>query len=294
MALEHPREPYLAPADPAALTARVEARLAELSKTAAASPLGPTLDAALTRRGKRVRPVMALLACGDFGGAPEAALEFGCAVEMVHTASLILDDLPCMDDASLRRGAPTLHRSHGEDAAVLAAIALLNDAHGLIARDRTLPPALRLYLIDDLAEAVGAFGLVAGQFRDLRDPPGARTEQGLAELNHLKTGVLFAAAIVGGAQIAGASEPELHAARAFARETGFAFQLCDDLRDALSSEAAEGKDVRQDGAQVTFVNLWGEARVRAEMIAAIDRGEAALGLGDSALARYARDLFARF
>lgn len=294
MALEHPREPCLAPADPDALTARVEGRLAELARAGGGSPLGSTLAAALTRRGKRVRPVMTLLACRDFGGTPEAALDFGCAVEMVHTASLVLDDLPCMDDAALRRGAPTLHRSHGEDAAILAAIALLNDAHGLVARDRGLPPALRLQLIDDLAEAVGASGLVAGQFRDLRDPPAARTEQGLAELNHLKTGVLFAAAVVGGARIAGASEPERAAARGFARETGFAFQLCDDLRDALSSEAEEGKDVRQDGAQVTFVDLWGEARVRAEMAAAMDRAETALGLKDSALAGYARELFARF
>src|ERR1700730_10139446 len=213
--------------------------------------------------GKRVRPLLAMLSSAHFGGRELAALDFGCALELIHTASLVLDDLPCMDDAVMRRGKLTLHRRFGEDTAVLAAVALLNHAYGVIASDASLDSKTRLALIALLSETVGFRGLVSGQFRDLRDPEALRDELTLASLNYHKTGVLFAAALVGGAMIAGADQAAQMKARLFANRLGLSFPLWDDLQDSVSTSEAIGKDVRKDDRRVTFVTLWGEERTRA-------------------------------
>jgi geranylgeranyl diphosphate synthase type II len=241
--------------------------------------------------GKRVRPVLAMLSAAHFGGRDLAALDFGCALELVHTASLILDDLPCMDDAAMRRGRPTLHRRFGEDTAVLSAIALLNHAYGVIAGDAELPAETRLALNLLLSECVGFDGLVTGQIRDLRDPEGLRDEAALTTLNHQKTSVLFVAALVGGALIAGADRAAQAAARAFACRLGLAFQLWDDLQDSTSTSEAMGKDACQDADRVTFVTLWGVERTRAAIGETLISAVAALGDADSPLALYALGLF---
>jgi len=228
-----------------------------------------------------------MLSAAHFGGRELAALDFGCALEMAHTASLILDDLPCMDDAAMRRGQPALHRRFGEDVAVLSAVALLNQAYALIAQDEALEAVTRLCLTGLVTRAVGFGGLVEGQIRDLRDPPSHRDEAALTSLNHQKTGMLFVAALDGGAVIAGATGADRLAACLFADRLGFAFQLCDDLMDSTSSQAALGKDVLQDQGRITFVNLWGEARTRATIKLAIDEAVTAIGGGDCPLAAYA-------
>ncbi|WP_439816493.1 polyprenyl synthetase family protein [Zavarzinia sp. CC-PAN008] len=274
----------------------VNERLAALLPHRSRQPLlDAAVRAALLSGGKRVRPTMAVLACAHHDGLGARAVDFGCAVEMVHTASLVLDDLPCMDDAHQRRGAPALHRVHGEDVAILAAVTLLNQAHVALAQGGDQAPGVQLRLIGELGAAIGFSGLAAGQVQDLRAPERARTEQGLADLNHLKTGALFVAALRGGAMVAGADQGGLDAMERFGRAVGFAFQLQDDLFDAVGDSAAMGKSVGQDAGQLTFVDLWGVERVEREIALTLDQAAAALEPQghDSPLMRYVRFLFAR-
>src|SRR3984957_6170785 len=178
----------------AARRTRVDLRLKNLLPPADSAPR-PLTDAVREislGSGKRVRPLLAMLSSAHFGGNELAALDFGCALELIHTASLVLDDLPCMDDAVMRRGKLALHRRFGEDTAVLAAVALLNHAYGVIAGDAAVDSKTRLALIALLSETVGFRGLVSGQFRDLRDPEALRDEQTLTSLTYQKTGVLCA------------------------------------------------------------------------------------------------------
>jgi geranylgeranyl diphosphate synthase type II len=195
-----------------------------------------------------------------------------------------------MDDATMRRGKLTLHRRFGEDTAVLSAVALLNHAYGVIAGDATVDFEIRLALIALLSETVGFRGLVSGQFRDLRDPESFRDELALASLNHQKTGVLFAAAMVGGAMIAGADQTAQAQARLFANRLGLAFQLWDDLQDCVSSCDVTGKDVRKDD-RATFVTLWGEERTRKAIAETIDEALASFGDRSCPVALYTLNLF---
>lgn len=242
-------------------------------------------------QGKRVRPVLAMLAAAHFGGTDVDALDFGCALELIHTASLILDDLPCMDDAAMRRGRPTVHRMFGEDTAVLSAVALLNHGFGIIAEDERLGAEMRLSLMRLVRDAVGFDGLVSGQMRDLRDTATDRNEASLTSLNRQKTGGLFVAAAVGGAVIAGAGAADVQAAGVFGDRLGLAFQLWDDLQDLTSTLEMTGKDVLQDRNRVTLVTLRGPDRSRVEIGNTLQSALAALGERRSALGVFVLNLF---
>ncbi len=282
------------------LRAQVDARLAELVAAAVVvspAPLREAVRYALLSPGKRLRPILTLLSAEHFGRAnadralSRAALDVGCAIEMVHAASLILDDLPCMDDAELRRGRPTLHRRFGEDMAVLAAVALLNQAYATAAGAPGLPADARLDLVRALTSAVGFEGLVAGQARDLRERDALEATP-LHELNRQKTGVLFIAAVEGGARAAGALDGRLEGARAFARGLGEAFQILDDLLDATATSEAAGKDVGQDGGKPTVVSLIGADGARAEMHRRLRSALDHLGdVGPGPLGRFTEALF---
>ncbi|WP_374390566.1 polyprenyl synthetase family protein [Brevundimonas sp.] len=273
---------------PDALRLLVQSRLAELAPSQD-TLLSLAAREALLGHGKRVRPVLAMLAATHVGGRPDDALDYGCALEMVHAASLVLDDLPCMDDAALRRGQPTLHRRHGEDAAVLAAVALLNQSTRLILQSR-LPAETRVATLDLLTQAVGFDGLAQGQMRDLRDDPDARDALALRQINDLKTGGLFVATVRGGGLLGGGDADDLMRLSAFGEAVGFAFQLYDDLLDACSTADALGKDVGQDRETTTFVDLWGEGRVRAAVRQSLLSAADAVGR-DSPLSLYVLDLF---
>ena len=277
---------------PTALAA-INRRLTELAPSSPRAPwvLSSAVHGALLGRGKRVRPLLALLSAAHSGGDWQAALDFSCATEMVHAASLVLDDLPCMDNAAMRRGRPALHRAFGEDAAVLSAVALLNQAYGVIAGDDGLPSHTRLMLQGLISDAVGFEGLVTGQMRDLRDEESTRTEASLASLNHQKTGVLFVAAASGGAAIAGAQEIERKRAAAFASKLGLAFQLWDDLQDVTATIQVTGKDAGKDAGRTTFASLWGADRARAAVDDTLEAALDALGDRDGPLPRYALRLF---
>lgn len=211
--------------------------------------------------GKRLRPVLTVMSAAELGQGHHAVLDVACAVEMVHGASLILDDLPCMDDAALRRGLPTVHRRYGEDTAILASVALLSRAFQVVAEVEGLPPMIRADLVGVLAASVGSQGLVGGQFKDLRGTLAQRLVDEVEQTNALKTGALFGAALEMSA-ILGCSSDETRAKlRAAAVELGHAFQLLDDLRDTADSSAT-GKDEGKDEGKGTLVALLGAAEVR--------------------------------
>lgn len=194
--------------------------------------------------GKRLRPVFALAAAEAVGGRAAVAMPIAVAVELVHTYSLIHDDLPCMDDDVLRRGRPTVHIAYDEATAVLAGDALLAEAFAALTASAAegAEAEAALFAVRTLAEAAGAAGLVGGQVDDLLFSSESETQGTdhvrLASIHSRKTAALFQAAILGGAALAGASESERTTLDAFARDVGIAFQIADDLLDADSEEAA--------------------------------------------------------
>ncbi len=216
--------------------------------------------------GKRIRPALTLAVAQFLGRADEPTLDVACAVELVHCCSLVLDDLPAMDDAALRRGRPTVHRRFGESTALLAAFALLNRAYGLLA-EATQRLRLGRYGPEDLAHhlaaAIGTDGLIGGQALDLASRPDAVSLAQLELTHSRKTGALFVAAAELGAMAADARRRELEAIGRYAKNLGLAFQIADDLLDVQASAAEAGKDVGQDRGKATFVGLLGVEGARA-------------------------------
>jgi geranylgeranyl pyrophosphate synthase len=208
---------------------------------------------------KRVRPVLTLMVADLFHVDARVVLPAACAVEMAHTASLILDDLPSMDDARLRRGREACHRAHGEANAVLAAFALLNRAFELLAEGWPGGPdaSLRAALARELAGAVGTEGMIAGQARDLAATDREVDFATLEFIHSRKTGALFVACAAMGARAADAGPTETAAVQAYAKNLGLAFQIVDDLIDTSGRVAEAGKDVGQDLKKTTFVSFSG-------------------------------------
>jgi geranylgeranyl pyrophosphate synthase len=278
------------------LRLHVDRRLAELIPAAGEEPgrLGEAAHYALLAPGKRFRPLLTLLAAEAFGAPIAKALDVACAMEMVHAASLVLDDLPSMDDARLRRGRPTTHRVYGEADAILASVGLLTRAFGVIAAAEELGAEDRSDLVASLAEAVGFTGLVAGQALDLAERNRSRTVEELEALNHRKTGVLMMAAAEAGARIGGASEPAMRELGEFARRIGLAFQIRDDLIDVEDGGEHVGKDVGKDAGMTTVVSALGPHAAVAAIEAHLDAADAALVRAgcDGRLGVFARSLFA--
>lgn len=223
-----------------------------LDEAVAASVLAP---------GKRLRPMMTVMVAMDLGGDVETAVDAGCAVEMVHAASLTLDDLPSMDDATMRRGRPAVHAAYGEDIAILASIAALSGAFETLAKLSGASDQMRAESVAILARAVGVSGLVAGQFADLRDGAHARDVTDIAATNSLKTGSLFSAAVEIGAVVSGADHAARLELRRFAAELGHAFQLLDDLLDHHGNAESTGKDVGKDVGKSTIGSVIGRESV---------------------------------
>jgi geranylgeranyl diphosphate synthase type II len=272
---------------------RVEAALVRLVPDEE-SPVGRAMTYSLRAHAKRVRPVLALLVTEMLNGDPESVLPAACAVELVHTASLILDDLPSMDDAGTRRGRPACHVAHGEANAVLAAFALQNRAFEVLAAGWTgaPAPAVRHAIAADLARAIGLEGMVAGQAADLALTGGPIDFGALEFIHSRKTGALFIAAAALGAAASGAEGGVRAAVCAYAKNLGLAFQIVDDVIDATGEAAVAGKDVGQDVKKTTFVSFAGVegARVLARELAAASI-ETLVGFGAGAeplreLARY--------
>lgn len=238
---------------------------------AAEGPAGRLFEAmrySLLAGGKRLRPVLALAACAAVGGAPEDALSFACALEMIHTYSLIHDDLPCMDDDDLRRGRPTNHVIYGDAIATLAGDGLLTDAFKVLASSElprgSAPASVIVQTIAELASAAGSDGMVGGQVIDLLGEGRALTLDELECMHRKKTGALFGAAVCCGARLGGATEIQLQAMREYAQALGLAFQVADDLLDVEASTESVGKRTGKDGARgkATYPSLLGIERSR--------------------------------
>jgi geranylgeranyl diphosphate synthase type II len=197
--------------------------------------------------GKRFRPALLLATGQTFGASVEDLLRTACALEMIHTYSLIHDDLPSMDDDDLRRGRPTCHIKFGEATAILAGDALQTLAFQTISEDERLPPALRVRLIAEIARAAGTpEGMVAGQALDLDAESREVTKEELDRIHHRKTGALIRAAARCGAVIAGASENDLDAVTEYANNLGLLFQITDDLLDVTATAEDLGKTPGKD------------------------------------------------
>ena len=208
--------------------------------------------------GKRIRPMLLLEFYRLCGGKPEEALPFACGLEMIHTYSLIHDDLPCMDDDDFRRGRPTNHKVYGEAMAVLAGDALLTDAFAVAATTKVEGKAMA-DLIGILSVCAGSLGMVGGQVQDLALEGKTATLEELQEMVGLKTGALLRAACEGGALLAGAGEERLQAARNYADCIGLAFQIQVDILDLTGDQAVLGKAIGSDAnnQKTTFVSVYG-------------------------------------
>ena len=207
--------------------------------------LAESMRYGLLAGGKRIRPVLALAFCDALGGDIEKALPAACALEMIHTYSLIHDDLPCMDDDVLRRGKPTNHVVYGECTATLAGDALQSLAFETLA-SAPLESGRIVRCLRILSEAAGYRGMCQGQFLDMEGEGKSLTAEELTHINNLKTGALLSAACRMGAAAAGADEKQLEAAGTFGSLLGLAFQIRDDVLDVISTDAELGKSVGSD------------------------------------------------
>ena len=247
------------------LKAAVDHRLDGLLPTSSPGParLVEAMRYGLLSPAKRVRGVLTCLSARQFGCDPARAETLAAAIEMVHAASLILDDLPCMDDAGVRRGRPACHKIYGEDTATLAAVGLMNHAFQCVVSDAALAEPLRVDLAARLAKAISPDGLTGGQEQDLREAAGIQSVADVDRMHARKTGALFALAAEGGARVAAVSEATAQEMRAFGDCLGLAFQTYDDVLDAHSTIEIAGKDVGQDTSKVTVVTLLGVGRAKA-------------------------------
>jgi geranylgeranyl diphosphate synthase, type II len=272
----------------------VDSTLHALLRPGRASRVQAAIEDSLFAPGKRLRPILALMVAEVLRGNPESVLPAAGAIEMVHTASLILDDLPCMDDAKTRRGRPTCHVAHGEATAVLAAFALQNRAFEILGEGWPGGPdaSVRASLTRDLALAIGLDGMIAGQATDLEMTDMTIDFQTLEFIHSRKTGALFTASAELGAAAARASASERAAVSSYAKNLGLAFQVVDDLIDATGAAQVAGKDVGKDVKKTTFVSFSGKdgaSELARELVAA--SVEALRGFGTKAeplrdLARY--------
>ncbi len=268
-----------------ALRDSVERRLSDLlpPEDRAPSQLHAAMRYSVLSPGKRLRPVITALVARQCGGNEAAALDAGCAVEMVHAASLVIDDLPAMDNAELRRGRATNHRVYGEATGILAAISVMNQAYGIIAGLDGMSAEHRTQLTTLFTQAIGPEGLAGGQEYDVNGAAGASPAD-IETVNRRKTGALFSLAAQAGALTG--SHPDMDQQLThlddFGNHLGLAFQTLDDILDVEATSAAgTGKDKNQDGGKPTLARVEGldaaHAAVRHHIEHALEAFEAGVG-----------------
>jgi geranylgeranyl diphosphate synthase, type II len=245
----------------ATLRRAIDERLISIAESAGApTVLRPPLRATLASPGKRVRGLLLVSTGLALGAREQQLIDAACAFEMIHASSLILDDLPSMDDAEIRRGEPALHRAFGEDLAVLTAVALLNHAYALVSASRKMARPRRWDLstiLEDVVEAVGWDGSIGGEAVDLHSEGRALDFKTLEYIHSRKTGALFVACAGVGAMLANCTARSLSSVRAYAKNLGLAFQITDDILDVTATSEVLGKDVGKDQERLTFVKLAG-------------------------------------
>lgn len=225
----------------------VEKKLPEYSRTNSSKTLSESMTYSLMLGGKRIRPVLAMATCELLGHSVESVLPAACALEMIHTYSLIHDDLPSMDDDDLRRGKPTNHKVYGEAIAILAGDGLLTEAFTCLSDPAWhLSDHSKIRIIQCVAQAAGAHGMVAGQVLDLEHEGKECNEQQLENIHLHKTGKLILASILVGAHAANANPTQLATLDTFGRKIGLAFQIADDILDITQTTETLGKNAKSD------------------------------------------------
>jgi geranylgeranyl diphosphate synthase type II len=281
--------------------AEIETALAAVLPAAPDCPavVGDAMRYSLLAGGKRLRPILCLASADSVGGDRTLAMAAACAIELIHTYSLIHDDLPAMDDDVMRRGRPTLHVVAGEGMAILAGDGLLTEAFHLLAREpATSDPmisARKLRVIETMAAAAGPVGMVGGQALDLAsvapgpagEPPPALDRDTLATMHRKKTGALIRASALAGAIMGGGSDAQLTAIDRAASELGLAFQIVDDILDVEGASADLGKTAGKDAAsgKTTYPGLFGLDASKQMARDCLDRAHAALATAGMADAR---------
>jgi farnesyl diphosphate synthase len=264
----------------------VEARLATLldasirpAELARPTQLIEAMHYGALNGGKRLRPYLVMQATRLFAGNEEAALQVGCALECLHSYSLVHDDLPAMDDDDLRRGQPTVHKKYDDATAILAGDGLLTYAFDIIASPETpLPDAAKVALVLELSRAAGIGGMAGGQMLDLAAEKQQPDERGIVLLQAMKTGALLRFACEAGAIIAGRPADDRDRLRRFGEIIGRAFQVADDLLDITSDAATLGKATGKDAAKgkATLVGLKGTDWARSELDRLVSEANALL------------------
>lgn len=244
---------------------RVEEALRKVlpSKEEGPSPLIEAMHYSVMSGGKRLRPILLLETAGLFNVGMEKVLPIACGVEVLHSYSLVHDDLPCMDDDDLRRGQPTLHRVYGEEMAVLTGDALLTFAFELIT-SAPISPMLKVELVKDLSQASGYKGMVAGQVEDLLAEGESIEMDRLSRIHNLKTGALITFSVRAGALVGEAAEEELTQLTSFGEDLGLLFQITDDILDVVGETKVMGKEKGSDegSEKATFPQVLGLSKSR--------------------------------
>jgi geranylgeranyl diphosphate synthase, type II len=269
-----------ASAYPAELQDRIDAYLESLRFAAdpGTARLEEAMRYSLLAGGKRIRPVLALATAEALGRDPDDVLPLAAAIEMIHTYSLIHDDLPAMDDDGLRRGKPTCHVAFGEDVAILAGDGLFAEALRLALTEQSGEPAHVLAAVREVVSAAGVHGMVGGQFLDV----AGQTPTDLRRLHELKTGALIAASVGSVLSLAGlGGRPATMPLRRFAAEVGVMFQIVDDILDVTGDEAELGKPRGSDErhGKATYVSVFGLEQARE--LARQSHGKARVALADA-------------
>ncbi|MFL6276282.1 MAG: polyprenyl synthetase family protein [Blastocatellia bacterium] len=270
------------------------------SETTPPTRLHRAMRYSLMAGGKRLRPILVLVAGESFGASTDNLMPAACAIEMIHTYSLIHDDLPAMDNDDLRRGRPTCHKAFDEATAILAGDALLTQAFRVLAAESPhLNAERQIRVIREISNAASTIdGMIGGQMADIESEGQPVDETTLEYIHRSKTGALITAPVVVGGLIAGASEPELDKLRAYGQRIGLAFQIADDILDVTSTSEQLGKTAGKDLAahKATYPALHGveqsEARMQQLVSEAIDI-VAGLGKDAGMLAELARFIVAR-
>ncbi len=247
--------------------------------------LKQAMEHSLFAEGKRIRPILALAACEAKRGDAASVLPFACALEMIHTYSLIHDDLPCMDDDDLRRGKPTCHKVYGEATALLAGDALLTEAFRVMTDHRFnahTPPDVAGQMIHEIALAAGAEGMIAGQVVDVLYDGKEGTKTILDYIHRNKTAALIRASVRVGALAGNASAAELEQFTRYGESLGLAFQVGDDLLDAEGDEKLVGKKLRKDIGKQTYIKHYGSAQSRERLNELVSEAVQALAFLGSA------------
>jgi len=250
----------------------------------------------LSAGGKRLRPILVIAGAEAVGGRAESVMPLACAMEMIHTFSLIHDDLPAMDDDDLRRGKPTNHKVFGDATAILAGDSLLAEAFSVLARaTKNSDSGLLIDVIRDIADATGARGMTGGQQLDMESVEKKLDEAALTRLHGLKTGRLITVSVTSGAKYCGASSEKIEVLRCYGESLGLAFQISDDILDIVGNQEELGKDIGSDveNEKATFPAMIGleASRQKAKMLS--DSAISALSLLDERadplreIARYA-------